>query len=134
MSKTWVQKLNSGKPAHIDVMKTSMWGVKAGARLYISTPLEIKAYIEAIPEGETRTINDMRNDLAQKAGAELTCPMTASIFTRIVAEAALEVGGQDADAAMTPFWRLIEPNAPLAKKLSCGSDFITHQRRLEPKS
>jgi hypothetical protein len=31
----------------------------------------------------------------------------------------------------TPFWRVIAPDSPLARKLSCGPDFIRYRRALE---
>jgi hypothetical protein len=61
-----------------------------------------------------------------------TCPLTASIFARIAAEAALEdmAGGKPAEK-ITPFWRLIDPKSPIAKKLSCGPQFLAKMRRTE---
>jgi hypothetical protein len=32
---------------------------------------------------------------------------------------------------ITPFWRVIEPNSPLSKKLSFGQEFILQQRKAE---
>ncbi len=32
---------------------------------------------------------------------------------------------------ITPFWRMIEPNSPLAKKLSFGQGFLKEQRKKE---
>jgi hypothetical protein len=33
--------------------------------------------------------------------------------------------------SITPFWRVIEPNSTLAKKLSFGQDFLIAQRKKE---
>jgi hypothetical protein len=32
---------------------------------------------------------------------------------------------------ITPFWRVVEPNSTLSKKLTFGQDFITNQRKAE---
>jgi hypothetical protein len=32
---------------------------------------------------------------------------------------------------IAPFWRLVSTKSPLAKKLSCGPDFIKEQREKE---
>jgi hypothetical protein len=32
---------------------------------------------------------------------------------------------------ITPFWRVVEPNSTLSKKLTFGQDFITNQRQAE---
>jgi len=47
---------------------------------------------------------------------------------RIVAEANYEKLQQGKRIEeITPFWRAIEPNSVLAKKLTCGQDFILQQ-------
>ena len=74
----------------------------------------------------------MRAALAKKNKAEATCPISTAIFVRIVAECALErIAGGEAVGAVPPFWRLVDPEGPLAKKLSCGPEFIAAQRALE---
>jgi hypothetical protein len=74
----------------------------------------------------------MREDFAMAHKADATCPMTASIFARIAAEAALEEmeDGKPVDK-ITPFWRLIDAKSPIAKKLSCGTAFVVKMRQKE---
>jgi hypothetical protein len=36
-------------------------------------------------------------------------------------------------AQITPFWRVIEPKSALAKKLTCGPEFIEEMRAAEAK-
>ena len=38
--------------------------------------------------------------------------------------------GIDLDA-ITPFWRMVNPNSKLAEKLACGIDFITERQTIE---
>lgn len=102
-----------------------MMGMEPGTRLYIATPIQVRDYIKSIPPGETRTLGRLRLDLAAANGADTTCPLTCGIFARIAAEAALdELSCGAPESAIAPFWRLIDPKSPLARKLSCGPDFI----------
>lgn len=109
-----------------------MLGQPTGARLLISTPIEVKAQLDAIPKGTERLPTDLRQELATKHQADATCPLTYGIFLRILAEDALDEmqQGKSVDE-VTPFWRVIDRKAPLAKKLPCGIDFITHLRTEE---
>lgn len=132
MPKSWVEKFDGAKPAHVDVLEKSFAGLPPGAKLLISTPKAIAAYMRALPAGETRTIETMRADLAKQAKADGTCPLTTGIFARIAAEVAtdaMEAGKKPAQ--VTPFWRVIDPASPLAKKLRLGPDFIRAQRAAE---
>lgn len=109
-----------------------MWGLPVGTRLYISSPREVGEMMRTLKAGQGSSLVEMRSLLAQKAGAEATCPMTTSIFARIVAEDGLERLQNGAKAEdIAPFWRWVDEKSPLAKKLSCGVDFIRHQRALE---
>jgi hypothetical protein len=76
----------------------------------------------------------VRDALAAKHGADATCPLTAGGLARIADEYALErlAAGADIDE-IAPFWRAIDPASPLARKLSCGRDFIRQRRVIEGK-
>ena len=132
MAKSWGEKLLSGQPAHVSPMAKAMWGLEKGDKLFISTPVMVRDYMKKIRKGSSRTLFEMREDLAKAHKAAATCPMTASIFARIAAEAALEEmeDGKPADK-ITPFWRLIDPKSPIAKKLSCGAAFVAKMRPKE---
>jgi hypothetical protein len=93
----------------------------------ISSPGEIANYISRIPRGETRTIDRMRNELARKAGSNSMCPVTTSIYLKVVAEVALQdlSEGKSLDGVV-PFWRVVMPDSKVAKKLSCGPDHVAH--------
>ena len=133
MPKTWKQKLDGGKPAHVEVLQKPFGGAPPGAKMLVGTPRLVDGYMRDVPPGETRSVAEMRADLARAAGADIACPLSTSIFARIAAEAALEdmAAGKQA-AEVTPFWRVIDEKSPIAKKLSCGPEFIETQRRLDP--
>jgi len=128
--KTWREKYVTVAEPTVQVLEKSGMGMKAGDRMLISTPAEIEAEIRRIPEGETLTPAELREELAASHGADVTCPLTTGIFLRIVSECALEELG-DGNADIAPFWRVVDPTSDLAKKLSCGPDWIAEQRNYE---
>jgi hypothetical protein len=102
---------------------------KMGARVrtcFFPSPQEIKAQLEAIPFGETRSLAQLREHLATENGTEITCPVTTARGLKIVAEAAWE--SRDGSSTITPFWRVLEPSLAISKRLSCGSEFVETMR------
>ena len=132
MRKTWAQKLDSGNAPHTAIMDRPFAGVPAGAKLFIATPMMVKEFIEGIPKGESVSVAEMREQMAAANGADATCPLSTGIFVRIASEAAYETVQHGGDTGkITPFWRMIEPSSTLAKKLTCGPDYIRDMRRAE---
>ncbi|HRK24722.1 MAG TPA: hypothetical protein PLQ11_07190 [Beijerinckiaceae bacterium] len=130
--KTWREKMGPVKSPEVTTLARAMVGGRPGDRLLIPTPHLVRDYVVAIPRGETRDVLRLRADLAEAAGADVTCPLTTGMFLRIVAEAALEDAGAGApQEAVTPFWRVVDPVSPLARKLSCGPAFIEARRHEE---
>ncbi len=131
MGKTWAEKMKTGTP-HVDVIDRPFAGISAGSKLLISSPIEVRDYVRGIAAGNTKSIPEMRADLATKHGADATCPLTASIFARIVSEAAWDEHLEGASLSeIAPFWRLVGPNDKVATKLRCGTDFLRAQRAAE---
>lgn len=130
--KTWTEKLNH--PLQGEVTRTSkkFADIPPESKMYISYPQEINQYVLQIPKGKSIEVQTIRKDLAAEHHAEYTCPVTTGIFLRIVAEAAYEahLQGKSIDQ-ITPFWRAIPSQSPLAKKISCGPDFLAHLRQAE---
>ena len=130
--KSWREKLAEEKTPISKTIDKKFAGIPAGATMYISTPQEIDRYVRSIKRGKTKSPQDMRAELAAGGGAEYTCPVTTGIFLRIVAEAAFEeLQAGKAVTRITPFWRVIEPDSNLAKKLSFGTDLIRERRSIE---
>jgi hypothetical protein len=128
----WHKKFKAARTPHVVVLESNFAGVKAGMTMLISSPADIASWVSRIPHGETRTMVRMRADLARKADADAMCPVTASIFLKIVAETALhDIANGRNMGDVPPFWRVIEPQSKLAGKLSCGSDGIRHLLRLD---
>jgi len=113
-------------------LETDFAGIKAGSMLFVATLEIIEAYMYAIPRGECRTVHRLRNELARKFNCDATCPVSTAIFIRQVADKALlELDDGKAINEVAPFWRLVEPDSKIAKKLEIDSSWIQLQREME---
>ena len=106
----------------VKVLEKKFADMKAGDRMYISSPEEIKSFIINIPRGTSKSLKEMRLDLANTKGADNTCPVTTGIFLRMVIEDNIE---------NFPYWRIIDQNHSLVTKLNLNKEFIINQRSLE---
>jgi crotonobetainyl-CoA:carnitine CoA-transferase CaiB-like acyl-CoA transferase len=114
------------------MLSSDFAGVKAGMMLYVGTPQIVASFISKIPRGETSSVIKLRNQLARRNQCDAMCPVSTAIFLRIAAEYAIEQmdAGIPADEVI-PFWRVIEPNGKIVKRLSIGRDWIEKQRNSE---
>ena len=131
--KTWREKHDGHKkPAFVTRIEKKFCGYPPGTHLVVATPTEVSDFFSSVPEGETCSVEQLRATLAKSHGADAACPLTTGIFCRIAAEAAYEaVQEGEPLAPVAPFWRVIDPQSKLAKKLTCGPDFIRQQREAE---
>lgn len=121
------------KPPHHVVLAKDFAGVKSGAKLHISSPEEIADELRQIPFGETVSIQQFRKNIARKQDCDATCPVSTSLFLRIVAEYAWQEHQENNVPIddLPPFWRVIEPGTPLSRKLSFDPAWLSLQRELE---
>jgi hypothetical protein len=132
MANKWRTMLGKKKSPKMVVLDKDFAGIKAGSRLFVATPQIIDDYIRRIPEGQTRTIERLRNELAQKHQCTATCPVSTAIFVRISAESALEELAEGKVLhSVAPFWRLIDPDSKVAARLTIDSEWIAAQRAAE---
>ena len=130
--KTAREKLAAKKQPKKVVMEKAWGGIRPGQTMLVATPLMVDAYIRDIPHGATRTIPELRDDLAAQQNCAGTCPMSTSIFIRMVAEAALEdLADGKPVADVSPFWRVITSQNKMAKKLPLEPVWIDEQRAFE---
>ena len=130
--KTAREKLAAEKQPKKVVMDKSWGGMQPGQTMLVATPLMVDAYIRDIPHGDTKTISEMRDELAAGQDCAGTCPMSTSIFVRMVAEAALEdLADGKAVSEVSPFWRMITSADKMTKKLDIDPAWIDEQRMLE---
>jgi len=132
--KSWIEKLNDKKEPQLKRIEIQFADMPAGSNMFIATPQLIDEYVKQIGFGRRIDIKTLRKDLALAHHADYTCPVTTGIFLRIVAEANYEKLqlGKEIDE-ISPFWRVITPNSPLAKKLTFGQDFLIQQINKEEK-
>jgi ABC-type uncharacterized transport system ATPase subunit len=126
--KSWLDKLNENKEPKIKRIDIDFADIPSGSNMLIATPKIIDQYIQEIGVGKHIDTKTLRKDLAITHNADYTCPVTTGIFLRIVAEAnyeKLQLGKRFEE--ITPFWRVIEPNSALAKKLTFGQNFLLEQ-------
>lgn len=130
--KTAREKLAVQKQPKKVVMEKAYAGIGVGETMYVATPQIVDAYVKAIPHGETRTVPEMRGDLAAREKCHGTCPMSSAIFARMVAEAALEdLADGKTVSEVAPFWRLISSDDKIARKLQIDPKWLDEQRALE---
>lgn len=126
------EKLAIEKAIKKVTMDKAWAGMQPGQTMLVATPMMVDTYIRSLPAGTSRTIPQMRDELARREACDGTCPMSTSIFVRMSAEAALEDladGKPVSDVA--PFWRVITSEDKIARKLALDPAWIDEQRSLE---
>ena len=132
MPKTAAERLKESKPEKRVVLDKDFAGVKAGQMLYVANPKVVDQYVRGIPAGQSRSIVQMREDLAKRRDADATCPVSTAIFLRISAQAAIdELEGGRPIKDIVPFWRVLRASDKITAKLSIDRQWIDTQRTLE---
>lgn len=117
--KTYNQKMNaagdlpkiqdlSGKPEFV-----TRYG---GSKMLIAAPVQYNEIMAKVPEGKIITSDKVRDYLAGKHGADVTCPLTAGIFMNICAQAS-----EERDADRIPYWRTVKTKGELNEKYPGGT-------------
>ncbi len=119
---TWKDKLTREHPNHGALRPIpEMWHKRFGeGQMLIPKPLDVDALIRGVRKGKLVTQAQLREQLAQAAGADTACPITTGIFLRIVAEAAEEdlAAGKK---RVTPYWRVVSDEGRLNEKFPGGA-------------
>lgn len=89
--------------------------------ILIPAPIDVDAVMRKVPRGKLTTINAIRETLAARHGATVTCPIVAGILARIAAGAA---GEDEAEGKkrVTPYWRTLKSKGELNEKYPGGID------------
>lgn len=90
-----------------------------GAQMLIAAPMQYNDIMAKIPNGKITTVDRIRAYLAKQAGADVTCPLTAGIFTNICAHASVE---RIADEI--PWWRTLKAKGELNEKYPEGQKLL----------
>src|SRR5579871_2260639 len=130
--KSWTDRLNDPRPHQVKPAPINIAGMKRGEIMLVPTARIVDAFIREIPSGQGMDVKTLRQKLARKYKAEVTCPITTGFHLRTVAEAAWEAHRHGAKlSAITPFWRVLDEAAPTTARLACGADFVARQRNKE---
>ena len=130
--RSWAEKLESARPHEVKPAPIDIAGMKAGQIMLVPSPRIVADFIATIPPGTAMDVKALRQALARKYGAEVTCPITMGFHLRTVAEAAYEAFAAGAEASrITPVWRVLDEHAPTTGRLSCGPAFIVDQQARE---
>lgn len=126
------EKLQRKKEPKLVKLEHDFAGIKAGQTMFVATPLMVDAYIRKIPHGTTKSVLELRADLAAANASDGTCPVSTAIFVRMVAEASLEEieEGKPIDQ-VAPFWRILAGNDKITSKLDIDPEWVDQQRALE---
>jgi hypothetical protein len=130
--KTWTEKLNIDREPEVCVLDKPCVGIEAGKKLLVATPKVVEDYVRKIPKGRSVDVKTLRDDLARQFGADSSCPLSTGMYLRIIAEAANEQREQGVPLErIVPFWRVVSPVSPTAKKLTFGTEWLVSMRRKE---
>lgn len=128
----WADALAASSKFEIRPVPAHRRGAAEGKTMLFPSARMIDDAIRAIPTGETVTPRELRLALARRHGASMTCPVTARMMLRIVAEAANEAHLNGAPLTeVTPVWRVLDPTAPALKKLTFDPAYLLRERERE---
>ena len=105
----------------VKILDKGFSDISAGEKMLISSPEKISEFIFKIPKGSYLSIKELRRELALKAGADNTCPVTTGIFLRMAIE-------QNKDDVNFPYWRVIDEKHSVVKKLKLDENQIKKRR------
>lgn len=118
---SWREKVN--KIEHIELVNIppKMQGRFGKGKMLIPRPVDIEKHVSGIRKGSLMTKSQLREILAEEAGADVTCPLTAGIFLRIVSEAAEEDLSRG-KKKIVPYWRVVGEKGELNDKFPGGAE------------
>lgn len=118
VKKTFNEKLHDSKdmPKIVEIVDPR-YIPSYGKKMVIVPPITYDEIIRKVPQGQLLLTENMRKYIAQKHGADSTCPMTAGIFINIAAYASEERKTDE-----TPYWRILKKDGELNEKYPEGID------------
>jgi len=118
--KTWKEKLqtNNGLP-RTEKIPLSMQKKFGKGTMVIPSPKEVDSIMKRVTKGKIITINKIREKIAKKHKASISCPITTGIFSWIAAHAAADnilAGIKE----VTPYWRTLKEGGVINEKYPGG--------------
>jgi len=129
---TWAEQLAASDQIDIRPVPDGRRGMTPGTLMLYPSARMVDDAIRAIPKGQGVSPRELRIRLAEAHNVEYTCPVTATIMLRIVAEAANEAHQNGASLAeVTPVWRVLDRKASAVRKLSFDPAYLFDERARE---
>lgn len=118
-SKSWREKLEKEiRPKVVNVPER--WAKRIGpGKMLVPSPLLVDTVIRRVSKGRVVSVNNIRDYLAGKYQADITCPLTTGIFLNIAANTA-EEDRTKGKAKITPYWRVLKEGGFLNPKFPGG--------------
>lgn len=102
-----IQKLDSAPAGSFHVLDGAKAARMRAHTMYIPSPLDIAEAIRAIPYGQTRSLRDIRRDIAVAHHADITCPSRSTLYWKWLAQATAELGDSPSPYTI-PWWRVLK--------------------------
>lgn len=117
-------KDNKDMPKFVKITDKRSIKKYGGDTMYFAPPIFYDEIMKKVPFGKITTVGDIRRYFAKKNNADFTDPITAGIFTSIVAWASFQRESEE-----TPYWRTLKNNGELNSKYPGGIEF--QKKKLE---
>jgi alkylated DNA nucleotide flippase Atl1 len=117
--KSWREKMENPNLPKLAAVPPAMQSRYGDGVMLLPSPREVDAFIRAVPKGRVITVSQIREALAHKYAADVTCPLVTGIFVRIAAEAAEEEAAAG-KKRITPYWRVVKEDGSLNPKFPGG--------------
>lgn len=123
--KTILHKLETAPAGSFHVLDGAKAARMQSSTMYIPSPHDIAEAIRAIPYGHTRSLRDIRHDIAVAHHADITCPSRSTLYWKWLAHATIELGDTQSPYTI-PWWRVLK-DGKLSPQMPGG---IANQRAL----
>jgi alkylated DNA nucleotide flippase Atl1 len=129
-TKSWREKMENPKLPKLVPVPVRMQKSCGKGTMLVPSPREVDEVIRATPKGQLTTVSRIREALAQRHQADVTCPLTTGIFIRVASEAA-EEQARSGGKAITPYWRVVKDDGSLNPKFPGGTASQAERLRAE---
>jgi alkylated DNA nucleotide flippase Atl1 len=111
LKKSFLEKLQMAPKASFHILEPAKAKRMNAKTMFIPAPEDVAKVIAAIPKGETRTIIELRHELAVLGKAETACPAQTIKYWKWLAHAQAEIQDEKSQY-ITPWWRVLKDGKP----------------------
>ena len=108
---TAIEKLKLAGPSSFHVLDAAKAARMKARTMFIPSPDDVAVAIRAIPHGSTKTVVQLRNDLAAMGNADTACPVATIKYWKWLALVSASQGSPHADPSF-PWWRVLKDGKP----------------------